>query len=99
MMGATCFSPSISACPYLRPACLADLFRGAQLFPSGHLLSDRLRTFYFSCFVFTSYVNFRLNRERYHVFLNAIEAKVQQRQAEERGVALLRLSNTDPLTA
>lgn len=55
-------------------------------------------TFYLSCFVFTSYVNLRLNRERYQVFLNAIEAHVQQRQAEERGEALLRLSNTDPLT-
>lgn len=55
-------------------------------------------TFYLSCFVFTSYVNLRLNRERYHVFVNAIEAKVQQKQAEDRGEALLRLSNTDPLT-
>jgi diguanylate cyclase (GGDEF)-like protein len=55
-------------------------------------------TFYLSCFVFTSYVNLRLNRERYRVFLNAIEAKVQQREAEDRGEALLRLSNTDPLT-
>ncbi|NTF33779.1 putative bifunctional diguanylate cyclase/phosphodiesterase [Rhizobium skierniewicense] len=54
--------------------------------------------FYFSCFVFTSYVNLRLNRERYQVFLNAIEAKVQQREAEQRGEALLHLSNTDPLT-
>ncbi len=55
-------------------------------------------TFYLTCFVFTSYVNLRLNRERYHVFLNAMEAKVQQREAEDRGRALLRLSNTDPLT-
>lgn len=55
-------------------------------------------TFYLTCFVFTSYVNLRLNRERYHVFLNAIEAKVQQKEAEDRGEALLRLSNTDPLT-
>ncbi|KQO77661.1 GGDEF and EAL domain-containing protein [Rhizobium sp. Leaf262] len=55
-------------------------------------------TFYVSCFIFTSYVNLRLNRERYQVFLNAVEAKVQQRQAEQRGEDLLRLSNTDPLT-
>ncbi|NTJ41819.1 EAL domain-containing protein [Agrobacterium larrymoorei] len=55
-------------------------------------------TFYLSCFMFTSYVNLRLNRERYHVFLNAMEAKVQQKEAEDRGKALLRLSNTDPLT-
>ncbi|MBP1876381.1 diguanylate cyclase (GGDEF)-like protein [Ensifer adhaerens] len=55
-------------------------------------------TFYVSCFVFTSYVNWKLNRERYKVFLNAFEAKVQQREATERGKALLRLSNTDSLT-
>ncbi len=55
-------------------------------------------TFYVSCFVFTSYVNWKLNRERYKVFLNAFEAKIQQNEASERGMALLRLSNTDPLT-
>ncbi|MBD9489571.1 bifunctional diguanylate cyclase/phosphodiesterase [Ensifer sp. ENS11] len=55
-------------------------------------------TFYVSCFVFTSYVNWKLNRERYKVFLNAFEARVQQREATERGKALLRLSNTDSLT-
>ncbi|MEZ2128723.1 MULTISPECIES: putative bifunctional diguanylate cyclase/phosphodiesterase [unclassified Sinorhizobium] len=55
-------------------------------------------TFYVSCFVFTSYVNWKLNRERYNVFLNALEAKIQHNEASERGKALLRLSNTDPLT-
>ncbi|WP_455274587.1 putative bifunctional diguanylate cyclase/phosphodiesterase [Rhizobium herbae] len=55
-------------------------------------------TFCISCFVFTSYVNWKLNRERYKVFLNAFEAKVQHNEASERGKALLRLSNTDPLT-
>ncbi|WP_112806005.1 putative bifunctional diguanylate cyclase/phosphodiesterase [Ensifer sp.] len=55
-------------------------------------------TFFVSCFVFTSYVNWKLNRERYKVFLNAFEARVQQREATERGKALLRLSNTDSLT-
>ncbi|WP_275790122.1 putative bifunctional diguanylate cyclase/phosphodiesterase [Pararhizobium gei] len=55
-------------------------------------------TFCFSCFVFTSYVNWKLNRERYKVFLNALEAKVQHKEASDRGKALLRLSNTDPLT-
>ncbi|MBB3609687.1 diguanylate cyclase (GGDEF)-like protein [Rhizobium sp. BK602] len=54
--------------------------------------------FYVSCFVFTSYVNWKLNRERYHVFLNALEAQIQQREATERGEALLRMSNTDYLT-
>lgn len=55
-------------------------------------------TFYVSCFVFTSYVNWKLNRERYNVFLNAFEARILQKEASERGDALLRLSHTDPLT-
>ncbi len=55
-------------------------------------------TFYLCCFVFTSYVNWKLNTERFNVFLNAREAELQQRQATERGEALLRLSITDSLT-
>ncbi len=54
--------------------------------------------FYISCFVFTSYINWKLNRERYNVFLNALEARNQHREATERGKALLKLSRTDPLT-
>ncbi|TPN84913.1 EAL domain-containing protein [Mesorhizobium sp. CU2] len=54
--------------------------------------------FYISCFTFTSYVNWKLNEERYNVFLNALEAKIQHNEATERGKALLRLSRTDPLT-
>ncbi|WP_378949819.1 putative bifunctional diguanylate cyclase/phosphodiesterase [Mesorhizobium sp. ANAO-SY3R2] len=55
-------------------------------------------TFYVSCFTFTSFVNWKLNNERFNVFLNALEAKAQQHEATERGKALLRLSRTDPLT-
>ncbi|HBF32321.1 bifunctional diguanylate cyclase/phosphodiesterase [Rhizobium sp.] len=55
-------------------------------------------TFFVSCFMFTGYVNLRLNKERFHVYLNALEAKKQNREATERGKALLRLSNTDYLT-
>ena len=57
-----------------------------------------LGAFCISCFTFTSYVNLQLNRERYKVFLNAFEAKLQQAAADERGRALLHLSNTDALT-
>lgn len=55
-------------------------------------------TFFLSCFVFTLYVNRKLNIERYNVFLNALEARIQHNEATERGKALLRLSRTDPLT-
>jgi len=57
-----------------------------------------LGAFCISCFIFTSYVNLQLNRERYKVFLNAFEASLQQAAADERGRALLHLSNTDALT-
>jgi diguanylate cyclase (GGDEF)-like protein len=57
-----------------------------------------LGAFCISCFIFTSYVNLKLNRERYKVFLNALEASLQHAAADERGKALLHLSNTDPLT-
>jgi diguanylate cyclase (GGDEF)-like protein len=69
-----------------------------SIFWPGRMYVFAFGTFYVSCFVFTSYVNWKLNRERYHVFLNALEAKMQQKEASERGEALLRMSNTDYLT-
>ncbi len=46
-------------------------------------------TFYVSCFTFTSYVNWKLNEERYNVFLNALEASHFLADNMERGKALL----------
>ncbi|MFK0385757.1 putative bifunctional diguanylate cyclase/phosphodiesterase [Agrobacterium sp. NPDC090273] len=77
---------------------LFTYFLALTLFPEDIFYKVAFGTFYISCFVFTSYVNWNLNRERYHVFLNAQEAKAQQKAAEERGLALLRLSHTDSLT-
>ena len=57
-----------------------------------------LGTFYISCFVFTSYVNWNLNTERFKVFINAHEAKILQRETDARGEQLLKLSLTDYLT-
>lgn len=51
--------------------------------------------YFFSCYVFASYINWRLNRERYNAFLKSVEAK---RRASELRRALLRLSKTDSLT-
>jgi diguanylate cyclase (GGDEF)-like protein len=61
------------------------------LYPDDTQYQIAFGTFYLSCFVFTSYVNWKLNKERYNVVLNALEAT-------ERGQALLQLSRTDPLT-
>jgi diguanylate cyclase (GGDEF)-like protein len=76
----------------------ASLLVPFYLFPRNHNYQLSFGVFYLSCFVFTSYVNWKLNRERYNVFLNALEAKIQHREATEKGKALLRLSRTDPLT-
>ncbi|BDA83453.1 diguanylate cyclase [Aureimonas sp. SA4125] len=54
--------------------------------------------FYTSCFSTTLYVNWKLNAERYNVFLNALQAESRQAEVVQRGEALLRLSNTDALT-
>ncbi len=77
---------------------LAIFFVALRFFPSSDEYRVALGTFYVSCFAFTSYVNWKLNKERYHVFLNAQEARNQHHEATERGKALLRLSRTDPLT-
>lgn len=76
------------------------IFIGALFLFAPMLLAPKLilGAFCISCFIFTSYVNLQLNRERYKVFLNAYEARLQQAAAEERGRALLLLSNTDSLT-
>ncbi|MER8465333.1 GGDEF and EAL domain-containing protein [Mesorhizobium sp. M1409] len=77
---------------------LMAFFVALYLFPATGSYQIAMGTFYISCFTFTSYVNWKLNEERYNVFLNALEAKIQHNEATERGKALLRLSRTDPLT-
>ncbi|MCJ2101937.1 putative bifunctional diguanylate cyclase/phosphodiesterase [Methylobacterium sp. E-046] len=53
---------------------------------------------YFSTYILTLYVNWSLNSERFLVFLNSARAEIRQKEAMERGAALLRLSTTDALT-
>ncbi len=66
--------------------------------PSDQSYRWALAVFGAACLVFTCYVNWQLNRERYKVFLNAHEARLRHEEATERGTALLKLSRTDPLT-
>jgi diguanylate cyclase (GGDEF)-like protein len=77
---------------------LAIAFTALYFFPASGTYRLTFATFFVSCFTFTSYVNWNLNKERFHVFVNALEAKKQHKEATERGKALLRLSRTDPLT-
>jgi diguanylate cyclase (GGDEF)-like protein len=77
---------------------VASLLVLFYILPSNRMYQLAFGVFYVSCFIFTSYVNWNLNKERYNVFLNALEAKIQHKEATERGQALLKLSRTDPLT-
>ena len=54
--------------------------------------------FYLVCFALISFVNWKLNVERYNVFLNALKSDIQKAELQEQGKALLLLSNTDSLT-
>ncbi|GGD11483.1 putative bifunctional diguanylate cyclase/phosphodiesterase [Aureimonas glaciei] len=65
---------------------------------SNYSYSVAFSAFFLSCFATTLYVNWKLNAERYNVFLNALQAEIRQNEVVERGEALLRLSNTDALT-
>jgi len=77
---------------------MATFFVVLYYFPANADYKFAFGSFYISCFAFTSYVNWNLNKERYNVFVNELEAKNQHKEATERGKALLRLSRTDPLT-
>jgi len=76
----------------------ASLFVILSHFPQSPAYQLSFGVFYVSCFLFTSYVNWRLNHERFNVFVNEFEARHQHAEATERGKELLRLSRTDPLT-
>ncbi|GJE52740.1 hypothetical protein GOFOIKOB_5814 [Methylobacterium tardum] len=53
---------------------------------------------YVLSFLLTAFLNFKYNRERYRVHLNACRAELRQREVVLRGEELFRLSTTDALT-
>lgn len=100
MMGANLFFIFPFVLSVITSIVVLGILLGSMLvmFPDDLVYTINFGLFYVSCFVFTSYVNWKLNGERYNVFLNALEAAHQHKEAEKRGVALERLSNTDYLT-
>ncbi|MCO6391666.1 EAL domain-containing protein [Aliihoeflea aestuarii] len=99
MMGANLFfSLRFSISLIASAVILVAFFIALALIPGSFAYRFALSSFYLSCFVFTCYVNLKLNIERFNVFLNALEARLQQQAADERGEALYRLSRADPLT-
>ncbi|KQP67539.1 diguanylate cyclase [Methylobacterium sp. Leaf111] len=53
---------------------------------------------YLFSFLLTAFLNFKYNRERYRVHLNASRAELRQQEIVKRGDELIRLSTTDALT-
>lgn len=53
---------------------------------------------YLFSFLLTVFLNFKYNRERYRVHLNASRAELRQQEIVKRGDELIRLSTTDALT-
>lgn len=100
MMSANLFFNLVFRLSVLTSATILVIFLYSMLHAPALTLEQSVVVilFYASCFLFTSYVNWKLNEERYNVFLNAIEAAHQHSEAEKRGEALERLSNTDYLT-
>ncbi len=99
MMGANLFFNLRFAISLVASAVILVAFFVALALTTGSFAYRfALSSFYLACFVFTCYVNLKLNIERFSVFLNALEARLQQRAADERGEALYRLSRADPLT-
>ncbi|MCJ2019158.1 EAL domain-containing protein [Methylobacterium sp. E-065] len=77
------------------------LLSQADIFINRHISLEyvvAVGALYFSTYILTLYVNWSLNSERFLVFLNAARAEIRQKEAMERGAALLRLSTTDALT-
>jgi diguanylate cyclase (GGDEF)-like protein len=68
------------------------------LFHASATLFVAIGSLYVLSFVLTLFINWKLNAERYRVFLNSLSAEIRQQQAWERGEELLKLSTTDALT-
>ncbi|MBS9722040.1 EAL domain-containing protein [Tianweitania sp. BSSL-BM11] len=99
MMGANLFfSFKFSLSVMSSTAILISVLTALYLLPGSTTYRVTLATFYLSCFAFTTYVNWKLNKERFSVFLNSMKARFQQTEAVQRGEALLKLSRTDALT-
>ncbi|GJE42725.1 putative bifunctional diguanylate cyclase/phosphodiesterase [Methylobacterium soli] len=70
----------------------------SQLFDATAGFYAAIGSLYLLSLVLTLFLNWKLNVERYRVFLNSLRAESRQKQATERGEELLRLSTTDALT-
>ncbi len=54
--------------------------------------------FFVMIFSLSLYLSWRLGLERYHTFINALQAQIQEKVAIEKGEQLKKIAETDPLT-
>lgn len=89
------FSVAASASTVLLFSFLIYMF---FLFDKTFEYTVAIGTLYIAAYILTLLVNWKLNEERYRVFLNSLHAEIRQKQSVEHGEALQRLSTTDALT-
>ncbi|MFC6742045.1 putative bifunctional diguanylate cyclase/phosphodiesterase [Methylobacterium tardum] len=70
----------------------------ATIFSDSTIYVICFGSLYVLSFLLTMFLNFKYNRERYRVYLNACRAELRQREIVLRGEELFRLSTTDVLT-
>jgi diguanylate cyclase len=75
-------------------------FVAAALFSLQTELVNRLilAAYFINSLVFSLYLSWRLGSERYRTFLHALQARIQEQAAVERGQMLSEIANTDALT-
>ncbi|PSJ62806.1 putative bifunctional diguanylate cyclase/phosphodiesterase [Pseudaminobacter soli (ex Li et al. 2025)] len=75
-------------------------FVAAALFSLQTELTNRLvlAAYFINSLVFSLYLSWRLGSERYKTFLHALQARIQEQAAVERGQMLDEIANTDALT-
>ncbi|MCO6186306.1 bifunctional diguanylate cyclase/phosphodiesterase [Rhizobium sp. L1K21] len=54
--------------------------------------------FFTTSLTFSLYLAWRLSHERYHTFVNSLQAQIQEQVAIEKGRQLKKIAETDPLT-
>ncbi len=55
-------------------------------------------SFFVMIFSLSLYLSWRLGLERYHTFVNGLQAQIQEKVALEKGEQLKKIADTDPLT-
>jgi diguanylate cyclase len=81
-------------------ATVTTTFVAATLLSLQTELTNRLvlAAYFINSLVFSLYLSWRLGSERYRTFLHALQARIQEQAAVERGQMLNEIANTDALT-